>query len=93
MVGNVEELLQALKDVDASGKFAAAFGSFGWSGEGITHIENYLNDSIHCVTKNLILNRGIDSPAFPLRIKFSNEAGLNTAQEAGKIFGEQVLTH
>lgn len=95
MVGNVEELLQALKDVDASGKFAAAFGSFGWSGEGITHIENYLNDSGFTVVtqKYLILNRGIDSPAFPLRIKFSNEAGLNTAQEAGKIFGEQVLTH
>jgi len=95
MVGNVEELLQALKNMEAKGKLSAAFGSFGWSGEGITHIENYLNDSGFTVInqKYLILNRGIDTPAFPLRIKFADEESLHTAYEAGKIFGEQVLTH
>ncbi|NLK20546.1 MAG: FprA family A-type flavoprotein [Epulopiscium sp.] len=95
MVGNVEELLKELKNIDNNGKCAAAFGSYGWSGEGITHVEDYLNDAGFTVINQryLIINRGVDTPVFPLRVKFSSREGLETAREAGKIFGEQILTH
>jgi len=39
MVGNVEELLKLLEGEEVKNKFAAAFGSYGWSGEAIMHIE------------------------------------------------------
>lgn len=95
MVGNVEELLKSLEDTNTKGKFAAAFGSYGWSGEGIMHIEDYLGKSGFTLINQryLVGNTGVDTPIFPLRVKFAHGEGLDTAQEAGMIFGEQVLTH
>lgn len=95
MVGKVEELLQHLEGIDAKGKFAAAFGSYGWSGEAIMHIEDYLDKAGFTLINQryLIGNTGVDAALFPLRVKFVNEEGLNTAEEAGRVFGEQVLTH
>jgi flavorubredoxin len=95
MVGNVEELLQLLKGMDAKAKYAAAFGSYGWSGEAIMHIEDYLDKSGFTVVNQryLVGNVGIDAPVFPLRVKFAHENGLDMAEEAGRIFGEQVLSH
>jgi len=43
--------------------------------------------------KYLIGSAGIDIPLFPLRIKFARQEGLELAEEAGRVFGEQVLTH
>ncbi len=95
MVGNIEEVLKALQETDMAGKFAAAFGSYGWSGEAVAHIEGYLEKSGFTVIgpKYLILNMGIDAPIFPLRVKFDDEKGLDMAEEAGKLFGEQIRTH
>lgn len=95
MVGNIEELLKALEGEAAKNKFAAAFGSYGWSGEAVMHIENYLHKAGFTVIdqKYLIGNTGVDMPLLPLRVKFAGEDGLNTAEEAGKVFGEQVLSH
>jgi len=42
--------------------------------------------------KYLIGSAGIDIPLFPLRIKFARQEGLELAEEAGRVFGEQVLT-
>jgi len=95
MVGNVEELLKLLEGEEVKNKFAAAFGSYGWSGEAIMHIENYLDKIGFNVInqKYLIGSAGIDIPLFPLRIKFARQEGLELAEEAGRVFGEQVLTH
>lgn len=92
MVGNMEELLISLKDMDLQGKLAAAFGSYGWSGEGITHVEEYLEkSSFQVITPNYINKAmGIDIPYFPLRGKFALEADLAHAKEAGNIFGELI---
>lgn len=94
MVGSVEELLKSLEDSKGNGKFAAAFGSYGWSGESIKHIGDYLNRGGFTVVDQsyLVGNIGLDASIFPLRIKFAREEGLNTAEEAGRIFGELVLT-
>jgi len=95
MVGNIEELLKSLEGEEVKEKFAAAFGSYGWSGEAIMHIENYLNKVGFNVIdqRYLIGSTGMDIPLFPLRIKFAHEESLNAAEEAGRFFGEQVLTH
>lgn len=93
MVGKAEEFLKALQDGDYHGKFAAAFGSFGWSGEAITQVEDYLNQAgFQVINQNyLIANQGVDTPLFPVRVRFARENGLETASEAGRIFGELVL--
>lgn len=94
MVGSVEALLQSLEGEQVKDKLAAAFGSYGWSGEAIVHIENYLDKAgFHVLNqKDLIVSTGMDAPLFPLRIRFAREEELNTAQESGKLFGELVLT-
>ncbi len=93
MVGNAEEFLKSLQDTDHSSKLAAAFGSFGWSGEAITHVEDYLNKAGFQVINQryLITNQGIDAPLFPLRVRFAREDGLEFAIEAGRIFAEEIL--
>lgn len=94
MVGRVEELLKSLKGENVKGKFAAAFGSFGWSGEAITHIEDYLHDAGFIVVDRnyLIKKTGVDNSPLPLRVRFAREDGLKAAEEAGRIFAEQVIS-
>lgn len=94
MVGNIEELLIRLKDDKTENKPAAAFGSYGWSGEAITHVENYLGEAGFKVInqKFMIESTGVDKLIMPLRIKFAAEENLNLAQEAGRVFGEHILT-
>ena len=93
MVGNVEELLKMLKSDDGRNRFATAFGSYGWSGEAIMHIEDYLNKAGFTVVNQnyLIGNLGVDMPLFPVRVKFARDENLQIAEKAGRFFGEQVL--
>jgi flavorubredoxin len=94
MVGNVEDLLQSLQGEDLKGKVAAAFGSFGWSGEAISYIEDYLS-KIGCelINKNHLVKRtGTDHILFPLRVQFTSDKYLELSEEAGREFGEEVLS-
>lgn len=93
MVGNMEDLLKLLEGEDVNKKPAAAFGSFGWSGEAITHMEDYLERIGFTVVdqKYLIKNLGVDTQLLPLRARFALESYLTTAQQAGKVFGEEIL--
>ncbi len=93
MVGTVEEFLKSLQGNDFKGKPAAAFGSYGWSGEAIMYIEDYLKDAGFKVINQryMIAGQGMDAPILPLRIKFVKEEGLEKADTAGRVFGEQVL--
>ena len=95
MVGHIEEFLQSLQDQSENAKkLSAAFGSYGWSGEAIIQIEDYLSKAGYKVINQryLIEGQGMDTPYFPLRIKFQREEELETAIAAGRIFGEEVLT-
>lgn len=95
MIGNTEVLLKSLKHKGSINKFGAAFGSFGWSGEAVMHVEDYLRRAgFTIIDHQYILGRsGVDTMAFPLRVRFANEDGMNLAQKAGQIFGELVLTN
>ncbi len=73
MIGNIENVLKELKEKDLEGKIAGAFGSYGWSGESIEIIREYLNDTNMNVlnTSNIIKNTGMTEVEFPIRVKFS----------------------
>ena len=93
MVGKTESFLDTLSELPAQ-RPAAAFGSYGWSGEAIFHVENSLKKTgFKVVDSNyLITHRGVDANLFPFRLRFATEEGLKLAEEAGRAFGEIVLT-
>ncbi|MFZ5968324.1 MAG: FprA family A-type flavoprotein [Bacillota bacterium] len=73
MVGKLEEVLKELKNMDLSGKLAVAFGSYGWSGEAIEVIHDYLNETNAKVINSsyIIKSTGMDDIQVPIRVKFS----------------------
>ena len=73
MVGKMESVLKALKNMDLASKFAVAFGSYGWSGEAVEVIQDYLNETNMKVVDSayIIKTTGMDNLQIPIRIKFS----------------------
>ena len=73
MIGNMEEVLKTLKTLNLENKLGAAFGSYGWSGEAIEVVQDYLNESNLKVlnTSDIIKSTGMTDIQLPLRIRFS----------------------
>lgn len=73
MIGNMEDILKDLKSLNLESKLGAAFGSFGWSGEAIEVVQDYLNETNLKVlnTSDVIKSTGMIDVEFPLRIRFS----------------------
>ncbi len=73
MIGEMEDILKELKDKDYSNKFAVAFGSYGWSGEAIEIIQDYLlkTNMNTLSTSKVITSTGISDILFPIRVKFT----------------------
>ena len=73
MIGGLEDILKELKGRELQGKVAAAFGSYGWSGEAIEVVQDYLNETSFTVlnTSDIIKSTGMTDVQFPLRIRFS----------------------
>lgn len=73
MIGNLENILKELHNMNLEGKLAAAFGSYGWSGEAIEVIQDYLNGTNMTVqsTSEVIKTTGMTHVEFPVRIRFS----------------------
>lgn len=73
LIGAIENILKKLKDMNLEGKIAAAFGSFGWSGEPIEIIQDYLNETNANVlnTSSIIKSTGMIDVNFPVRVRFS----------------------
>ena len=83
----VGEALPPIWDIAASlnprihgGRFAGAFGAYGWSGEGVTHIMDRLKQ----------LKMRLVGEGFRVRFK-PNEEDLAKAFEYGKTFGTAVI--
>jgi flavorubredoxin len=84
MIGNMETLLKQLENIDLEGKFAAAFGSYGWSGKPIEIIQDYLNISGFNTlnTRQIVKTTGMTDVNFPIRIRFSlNEKNRETLKK------------
>jgi flavorubredoxin len=94
MIGNIEDIIKELVRLDLSNKLGAAFGSFGWSGESIEIINDYLKQSnIQLIdTSYLIKTIGDEAIKFPLRINFyGNDERSDLITNAGKLIGELLL--
>lgn len=73
MIGNLEAVLKDLTEMDLKGKIGAAFGSYGWSGEAIEVIQDYLNQTNMDVqsTSHVIKTTGMTHVEFPVRVRFT----------------------
>ena len=73
LIGSIEDILKELPNLDLSNKILGAFGSFGWSGEPIEIIQDYLNSTNGNVlnTSSIIKSTGMIDVHFPVRIRFS----------------------
>ncbi|MBU5454672.1 FAD-dependent oxidoreductase [Caproiciproducens sp. MSJ-32] len=76
----VRDVLTKLNPVIHGGKLAAAFGSYGWSGEAIPRIETRLNE----------LNMKLFGPSLKIKFKPSDEE-LKEAFEFGVKFAETLI--
>jgi flavorubredoxin len=73
MIGRLEDVLQAMTQMNLEGKIGAAFGSFGWSGEAIEVIQDYLHQTNMDVqsTSQVIKTTGMTDVEFPVRVRFA----------------------
>lgn len=94
MVGNIEDVLKDLKDMNLSNKLAIAFGSYGWSGEAVQVVHDYLLESGMKVidSSHIIKTTGMDHIQLPLRVKFNpDENEQNKIMEVARVIGDLLL--
>lgn len=93
MIGNLEDILKELKEMDLEGKIAAAFGSYGWSGEAIEVIQDYLNETNMDVqsTSHVIKTTGMTHVEFPVRVRFAPKDDQLKKIEHSAIFVADLL--
>ncbi|MGO1712804.1 MAG: FprA family A-type flavoprotein, partial [Senegalia sp. (in: firmicutes)] len=73
MVGGIEKVLKEIKTINLDGKLGIAFGSYGWSGEAVEVIKDYLAETdIKLVDSSYVIKTtGMDDIKFPIRVKFN----------------------
>ena len=85
MIGNMEDVLKNLSTINLEGKIGAAFGSYGWSGEAVEVVQDYLKSTNIKVlnTSDVIKSTGMIDIEFPIRIRFSpSEENLKNIERA-----------
>ena len=80
MLEPIRDLLTNLNPIVHGGKIAGAFGSYGWSGEGVPNTESRLKE----------LKMNLLTPSLKINFKPS-EKELDEAYEFGRAFREKVL--
>jgi len=93
MVGKIEEVLKDLKDMDLSSKTGVAFGSYGWSGEAVEIIYDYLKASTIQVldSSNIIKATGMNDVQAPIRVKFILDEDVNKFKKSVDAIGELLI--
>ncbi|MNO49836.1 Anaerobic nitric oxide reductase flavorubredoxin [compost metagenome] len=93
MIGNLEDLLIDLKELNLEGKIAAAFGSYGWSGEAIEVIQDYLLQTNMNVqsTSQVIKSTGMTHVEFPVRVRFAPKNDQSKKIEHAAAFVTDLL--
>lgn len=94
MIGNIEDILKEILKLDLSGKIGAAFGSFGWSGEAIEILNDYIRESSMTLldTSYLVKTTGDESIKLPLRVQFGpDEKSREYSIRAGRVIGEVLV--
>lgn len=81
MLEPIRELLTHLNPIVHGGKIAAAFGSYGWSGEGVPNTESRLKE----------LKMNLLTPSLKINFKPS-EKELEETYDFGRAFREKLLS-
>lgn len=94
MIGNLEQVLTELVDINLEGKLAAAFGSYGWSGEAIEVIQDYLLKTNMNVlsTSKVIKSTGMTDVEFPVRVKFSPNECREKVENSASFITDLLLS-
>lgn len=94
IIGNIEDVVREIVKLDLSDKIGAAFGSYGWSGEAVEVLNDYLKNSNITLldTSYMIKSTGDDRINLPLRVNFApeNEA-KEKCIETGITIGEVLI--
>lgn len=94
MIGNIEDVVKEIVKLDLSGKVGASFGSFGWSGEAVEILNDYLKQSNLTLldTSYMIKATGDSSLKLPLRVNFApTEDSKAKCIETGIAIGEILI--
>ena len=93
MIGNMEDILKTINTLNLDSKIGAAFGSYGWSGEAIEVIQDYLKESnIQLLnTSDIIKSTGMTDIEFPLRIRFSPKEDEIKSIERAVVYTTDLL--
>lgn len=94
LIGSIEDVVKEIVKLDLSDKFVAAFGSYGWSGEAIEIINDYLKNSTATLldTSYMIKATGDDHIKLPLRVNFAPEEQMKAqCVETGVAIGELLV--
>lgn len=73
MIGSLEQIIKEIENMNLKNKIGGAFGSYGWSGEAIEVVQDYLNKTNMKVlsTSEIIKSTGMTDIQFPIRVRFS----------------------
>jgi flavorubredoxin len=90
--GNLEVILKELKELEVEGKPAAAFGSYGWSGEAVEVVQDYLIGAGMKALRSsdVIKSTGMAGVEFPLRVRFNPEDSLSVVKAAASVFADAL---
>lgn len=94
MIGNIEDILKEILKLDLTGKIGVAFGSYGWSGEAIEILNDYIRESSMTLldTSYLVKVTGDEDIKLPLRVQFNPEdVTKDYCIRAGRVIGEVII--
>lgn len=93
MIGNLEAVLMELENMNLEDKIGAAFGSYGWSGEAIEVVQDYLNKTNMRIlnTSEIIKSTGMTDVQFPIRVRFSPQEDDAKNIERAAVYTAELL--
>ncbi|MDF2514448.1 MAG: FprA family A-type flavoprotein [Herbinix sp.] len=94
MIGNLEQILTELPNMELAGKLGAAFGSYGWSGEAIEVIQDYLEKTDMNIlnTSKVIKSTGMIDVEFPVRVRFSPKESAEKIENSASFISDLLLS-
>jgi flavorubredoxin len=93
MVGRIEEVLKEIKNMDMQNKVGAAFGSYGWSGEAVEVINDYLEETkIKLLDSSYMIKAtGMNNISLPVRVKFNPDLEDERIKSIAHAIGETII--
>lgn len=93
MVGGIEEVLKGVKDMDLQNKVGAAFGTYGWSGEAVEVVNDYLKEmNIKLLDSSYMIKvTGMNDISLPVRVKFNPDLEEERIRKIAHAIGDSII--